>query len=184
MLIVSHDRRLLESVCERLWVVEPGSGGQPGRAAPFDGGYRDWRAAVTDGWTVAGELETQAKRLDGRPTRTSAGREPSDGRPPTPEASERTGSAGTADAGQARPRSSPRPTPLSKDAYLRQKALVEGDLDRLGQRKSHLELQLGSRAVQANFVELRRLTSELADVDAALAQAEDAWLALSERAPK
>jgi hypothetical protein len=38
--------------------------------------------------------------------------------------------------------------------------------------------------VQANFVELRRVTSELADVDAALAQAEDAWLSLAEQAPR
>jgi hypothetical protein len=50
-------------------------------------------------------------------------------------------------------------------------------------RKNHLELALGDPAVGANFVELRRVTSELADVDAALAVAEDAWLELEERAP-
>ena len=43
--------------------------------------------------------------------------------------------------------------------------------------------QTGNPAVQANFVELRRITSELADVEAALAAAEDAWLSLEERAP-
>jgi hypothetical protein len=74
--------------------------------------------------------------------------------------------------------------PLSKDAYRRQIQRVEEDLTRLGLRKSQLELALGDGTVQANFVELRRLSSELADVDAALAQAEDAWLALSERAPR
>jgi len=37
--------------------------------------------------------------------------------------------------------------------------------------------------VAANFVEMRRVTSELVDVDAALAAAEDAWLELEERAP-
>ena len=42
---------------------------------------------------------------------------------------------------------------------------------------------MGDPAVAANFVELRRVTSELADVDAALAAAEDAWLELEERAP-
>ncbi|HEX5451306.1 MAG TPA: ABC transporter C-terminal domain-containing protein, partial [Candidatus Limnocylindrales bacterium] len=72
----------------------------------------------------------------------------------------------------------------SKDAYRRQKSAVEADLSRLGLRKGHLELALGQPQVQANFVELRRLSSELADVDAALAQAEDAWLALEERAPR
>ena len=47
LLVVSHDRRLLETVCEKLWVVDDGA------AAPFDGGYRAWRAAVAGGWTVA-----------------------------------------------------------------------------------------------------------------------------------
>ena len=73
---------------------------------------------------------------------------------------------------------------LSKDAYRRRKQLVEDDLTRLGLRKSQLELALGDPGVQANFVELRRVTSELADVDAALAQAEDAWLVLAEQAPR
>ena len=48
LLVVSHDRRLLETVCEKLWVVGEGS------AVAFDGGYREWRAAVANGWTVGG----------------------------------------------------------------------------------------------------------------------------------
>ncbi len=77
-----------------------------------------------------------------------------------------------------------RPSPLSKDTYRRQSSVVEGDLTRLGLRKGQLELALAHPEVQSNYVELRRLTSELADVDAALAQAEDAWLALAERVPR
>ena len=46
LLVVSHDRRLLETVCDKLWVVGDGS------AVAFDGGYREWRAAVANGWTV------------------------------------------------------------------------------------------------------------------------------------
>jgi hypothetical protein len=38
-------------------------------------------------------------------------------------------------------------------------------------------------SIAANFVELRRVTSELADVGQALAAAEDAWLELEEQAP-
>ena len=72
---------------------------------------------------------------------------------------------------------------LSKEAYRRLKAAAEGELTRLGLRKSHLELAMGDPAVQGNFVEMRRVTSELADIDVALAAAEDAWLALEERAP-
>ena len=42
---------------------------------------------------------------------------------------------------------------------------------------------MGMPSVTANFVEMRRVTSELADDDRALADAEDAWLELEELAP-
>ncbi|MBA2382103.1 MAG: hypothetical protein H0V73_08335, partial [Chloroflexi bacterium] len=72
---------------------------------------------------------------------------------------------------------------LSKDAYRRQRTLVDGELTRLGLRKSQLELSMGSPLIAANFVEMRRVASELADVEQALAAAEDSWLELEERAP-
>ncbi len=72
---------------------------------------------------------------------------------------------------------------LSKDAYRRQRAIIDDDLNRLGLRKGHLELALLDPSIAANFVELRRVTSELADVDQALRAAEEAWLLLEERAP-
>ena len=59
LLVVSHDRRLLETVCEKLWVVGDGS------AVEFEGGYREWRAAVAGGWTIARALEVEAARLRG-----------------------------------------------------------------------------------------------------------------------
>ena len=165
---MSHDRRLLETVCEKLWVVGDGS------AVPFDGGYREWRAAVAGGWTIASALESEAKRLrGGDPDRARVARRAG-------------GSNGTgADGREGQHRSPGRAATdkLSKDAYRRQKAALDGELTRLGLRKNHLELALGDPAVGANFVELRRVTSELADVDAALAVAEDAWLELEERAP-
>ena len=81
------------------------------------------------------------------------------------------------------PRPKKRLEKLSKDAYRRQKVALDAELTRLGLRKSHLELAIGDPGVAANFVEMRRVTSELADVDTALAAAEDAWLHLEERAP-
>ena len=57
------------------------------------------------------------------------------------------------------------------------------ELTRLGLRKNHLELSLGDPAAAANFVEVRRISSELADIEQALAAAEDAWLEVEERAP-
>ena len=194
LLVVSHDRRLLETICDRLWVVDEGV------AAPFDGGYRAWRAAVADGWTVHQALEQESRRLRGGSVTRAAGgatdgRRP-DGRSAAVSGGGRSRVRAAAPAGAATPRGAPaspqpparRPGPvkrekLSKDAYRRQKAAAESELTRLGLRKSHLELQLGDPAVAANFVELRRITSELADIDSALAGAEDQWLEIEERAP-
>jgi ATP-binding cassette subfamily F protein 3 len=162
ILVVSHDRRLLETLCERLWVVEDGG------IASFDGGYRAWRAAVADGWTVAKANEARGS-VGGRSGSAAASAELA---PVLPAA--------------ARSRTS-RPTApgkrLSKDAFRRRSGEVESELTRLGLRRNHLELALGDPAIQANFVELRRVTAELADVEAALAVAEDAWLELQEMAP-
>ncbi len=197
LLVVSHDRRLLESLCERLWVVEAGEGTEPGRAVEFDGGYRAWREAVSEGWTVGGELERTAHRfvpmpvirggqrgglIDGNGARGAAASARSGARSGSKaRASAPARAEGAAVVAASRPA---KPAPLSKDAYRRQAKVVEDDLTRLGLRKTQLELALGDPAVQSNYVELRRLTSELADVDTALGQSEEAWLALAERAPK
>jgi ATP-binding cassette subfamily F protein 3 len=198
LLVVSHDRRLLQTICDRLWVVEVGQAGAPAAAAAFEGGHRAWRAAIADGWTVAGELELQSRRLDGARVPVGVGnpgdreveRDRSVARPERPSSHSWPRSV-AGDGGSAASRSqvtqvtrAGRPAALSKDAYRRQKAIVEGDLTRLGLRKSHLELALGDPGIQANYIELRRISSELADVDAALAQAEEAWLVLEERAPR
>jgi ATP-binding cassette subfamily F protein 3 len=176
LIVVSHDRRLLESTCRRLWVVEPAGVSEPALVAPFDGGYRAWRTAVADGWTVPDALARRGWSAPG--SRTPAPPEP------VPEAvaaaagpRTRTRAAGTNGAGSQRPR-------LSKDAYRREHERIEADLERLAGRKAALESALEDPSVQANFVELRRLGSELAEVDGALSQAEDAWLTLEERAPR
>jgi ATP-binding cassette subfamily F protein 3 len=202
LIIVSHDRRLLETVCQRLWVVQPGPPGRPAMVAPFDGGYREWRTAVAErGWTAEDELA----RRPGAPTagsaagdgrRSQAGRAAHDRRPADPPSADRPltadgrapstdGRAPTADriGGQGRRNHAGSLPRLSKDAYRRERARIETDLARLGERKMTLESGLSEPAVQANFVELRRLSSELAEVNAALDLAEDAWLTLEERAP-
>jgi ATP-binding cassette, subfamily F, member 3 len=209
LLVVSHDRRLLETVCTRLWVVDDGL------AVPFDGGWKEWRAAVADGWTVSAAAEREAARLragaHGGPRLRSdggngtklghgpGGRSPRErdgvpvgagsvaaSGPAAPSGAGRSsGAARSGGAVAARPpsRSTSKREKLSKDAYRRQKAQVDGELTRLGLRKTQLELSLGSPMIAANFVEMRRVTSELADVEQALAAAEDAWLELEERAP-
>ncbi len=174
ILVVSHDRRLLETICARLWVVGDGL------AVPFDGGYRAWRAAVGDGWTIEAEARRRANRLrPGTPAPTAGSRDGTAARP-------KAGDPPSADAAppQRKPRTARSPKPkLSKDAYRRRSESLNGELARLGLRKSQLELQMGQPSVAANFVEMRRVTSELADVSRALAEAEDAWLELEDQAP-
>jgi ATP-binding cassette subfamily F protein 3 len=199
ILLVSHDRRLLETICERLWVVDEGL------AVPFDGGYRAWREAVAAGWTVAAEAQRRQNRL--RPGAPGAGVVPvtsgsaprAAGKAPTGEAARTGAAAGSGTGAPARssggrvsrsgaaaslagprPRSRPK---ISKEAYRRRREALDAELSRLGLRKSQLELAMGQPSVAANFVEMRRVTSELADVDRALAEAEDAWLELEEMAP-
>ncbi len=171
IVVVSHDRRLLETICERLWVVDDGL------AVPFDDGYRAWRAAVGEGWTVKAEAARRANR----------GKAPAAGRsaPRAPEPHEIAGPRATKGSGAVAV-AAPRPKvrqKLSKEAYRRRREALDGELSRLGLRRSQLELAVGTPAVSANFVEMRRVTSELADVERALAEAEDAWLELEEQAP-
>ncbi len=173
LLVVSHDRRLLETVCSTLWVVDDGM------AVSFAGGWKEWRAAVADGWTVADAAERERARH-----RVPAGRSAPSAEVGVPA----TGRNGAAVAVATSPASAPARShrsreKLSKDAYRRQRTTVDAELTRLGLRKTQLELSLGSPAISANFVEMRRVTSELADVERALAAAEDAWLELEERAP-
>ncbi len=168
LLVVSHDRRLLDTVCERLWVVDDAL------AVPFDGGYQAWRAAVSDGWTVEAEAARRANR----------------GGLVRPRAAHPAPPAGAPDAAGTGPRTSvQRPPPrtrrprLSKDAYRRRREVLDAELARLGLRRSQLELAVTTPSVAGNFVEMRRVTSELADVERALSDAEDAWLELEEQAP-
>ncbi len=170
LLVVSHDRRLLETVCDKLWVVDDGL------AVAFDGGYRAWRAAVADGWTTKAE---EARRASAR-SRPAAS--PTTAAKRAAPAQPTTSTPGVVASRPAAPRR-PKQPKLSKDAYRRQRTVLDAELTRLGLRKNHLELAMGDPAVAANFVELRRVTSELADVTSALAVAEDAWLELEERAP-
>jgi ATP-binding cassette subfamily F protein 3 len=177
LVIVSHDRRLLETVCDLLWVVDDGL------AVPFEGGYRAWRAAVADGWTVEGAAEREANRLHGGGSPATNGRRPAGavGGPA------RKGATKPADPGVASPPLTPAQkraaTKLSKEAYRRRKVAVDEELAHLVDRRRLLESALGDPNVQGNFVELRRVSGELATVNEALVAAEEAWLELEESAP-
>ena len=176
LLVVSHDRRLLETVCSQLWVVGDGV------AAAFDGGYRAWRAAVAAGWTVeaaaARAPSTGGSRATSRCGSAPPGRGSAQAVAVAAGATRRAATAASVRPLGRRVASGCPRTPTGASVTV-----LDAELSRLGLRKSHLELAMGDPSVSANFVEMRRVTSELADVEAALAVAEDAWLELEERAP-
>jgi ATP-binding cassette subfamily F protein 3 len=191
LLIVSHDRRLLEKVCTSLWVVDDGL------AVPFDGGYRAWRSAVSDGWTTKAAAEREAARLHGGQARETGARRPAaavanstlkagakglGSVPVSPGSGKATAVAATA-VGAPAPAPRPPAPKLSKDAYRRRKAQVDEELARLIERKGLLESALQDPGVHGNFIELRRVTGDLAMVNEAIAAAEEAWLAMEEAAP-
>jgi hypothetical protein len=72
---------------------------------------------------------------------------------------------------------------LSKDLYRRRKAAIDEELAHLYDRKRQLETALADPAVHGNFMELRRVTSDLAAVNEGLVAAEQAWLETAEAAP-
>jgi len=174
LLVVSHDRRLLETVCDRLWVVDRGL------AAPFDGGYRAWRAALADGWTVEAAIELESRRLGSRGSHGVASSHASGGRsaqPTRPATEIRRGRRVPTEAAGRAPREAIEGCLPPAQDVRRRRAYATGPA------QEPLELAMTDPGVQANFVELRRIGSELADIEAALASAEDAWLDLEDRAP-
>jgi len=184
LLIVSHDRRLLEKVCTSLWVVDGGL------AVPFEGGYRAWRQAIADGWTVKKAAESEARRMHGGRHQEPAARKPAGvvaGPSSKSGARSKNASPSSAAAVAVAARESVAPRPpiarLSKDAYRRRKAQLDDELARLAARKEQLEAALGDPGVHGNFIELRRVTGDLALVNEALATAEEAWLEMEEAAP-
>jgi ATP-binding cassette subfamily F protein 3 len=185
LLVVSHDRRLLETVCDSLWVVDDGL------AVPFEGGYRAWRQAVAEGWTVKAAAEKEAGRMHGgRPSPQTGSRTRTAGAGPSSSAGARAAVRSSSAAAAVSASAAGTATPsrghvakLSKDAYRRRKAALEEELADLARRRQGLEAALSDPGVHGNFVELRRVSGELASVEQALATAEEAWLELEEAAP-
>ena len=99
-----------------------------GRRLPFDGGYRAWRAAVADGWTVAAAAEQAASGCARRSRRRRARRRRGGElrRGPASAGRRRAGDARTA---AARPAARREPRKLSKDAYRRQRAVARRGAD-------------------------------------------------------
>ena len=123
ILVVSHDRRLLETICEKLWVVDDAL------AVPFDGGYRAWRTAVADGWTVEAEAAGARTAAGPAPASTAAAGACRSGGARRRSAVGAAAATAAVAARRARRRARPAPK-LSKDAYRRRREALDSELGR------------------------------------------------------
>ena len=141
VILVSHDRYLLEACADRLWLV------QNGTVAPFDGDLDDYRALVLGKGT--GDRRDDAAKSDNRPSRTETRRA----------AAERRAEL----------------APLKRRITAAETAMAK-----LGKRIAEIDAALADpKLYERDPARVAGLAKERADAAAALAAAEEDWLALS-----
>ena len=151
ILVVSHDRSLIELVCDRFWWV------RDGEAMPFDGDLDDYRAAVTER-RRAHNREQAAQKSGGKSAGKAAKKTPSDksswGKP-------------RGKAAQAREKN-------------RKKQLdrLERQLDELGQQLASIDAALADPGLYdgGQGEEAARLQAERGEISARLEAIETEWL--------
>jgi len=140
VILVSHDRYLLEACADRLWLVAGGT------VAPFDGDLDDYRALVLG--KARDESERDAKAAD-RPSRSETRRA----------------------AAERRAELAP---------LKRRIAALETEMGRLGKRIGEIDQAMADpKLYERDPARVAMLAKERADAAAALAAAEEQWLALS-----
>ncbi|HEX6417702.1 MAG TPA: ATP-binding cassette domain-containing protein, partial [Acidimicrobiales bacterium] len=209
LVAVSHDRAFLERTVEDVIVLEPATGGGPGRAGRVPGGYAAYEAArraarrsgrvgplaspaaratpgvaATEGTAAAEGTATAAARA----TPGTAAAAGIAGATATPGTAATAGTAGTGAipaqpagaGGTSRARSGTDRARRSPSTLRHLMRRAESDMQRLHERQATLEAELAT--AQDDHVALARLGEELAVVAGDLAVAEEAWLALAEEA--
>lgn len=161
VMLVSHDRALLRSVCDEFWLV--GRGG----VAPFDGDLDDYQRYLLD---EAKRLRVQAK-ADAAAALPAAAPAPTPA--PAPPAAERRADPQEQRKAQAQQRQqlSARLKPLKKDLDLAERSMAG-----LEQEKTQLEARLSAALPPAEIAEAGRRLKAITDELAAL---EERWLQLS-----
>jgi ATP-binding cassette, subfamily F, member 3 len=138
VILVSHDRYLLEACADRLWLV------QGGRVAPFDGDLDDYRRAV-----LGDESEVPASKAAARPDPADARRAAADKRVET--------------------------APLRKRVTK-----AEADIAQLNRQLKKLDATLADGDLFAREpARAAELSKTRAKVVAAIAKAEEEWIAAS-----
>ena len=179
VVVVSHDRHLLRTVADELYIVDSG------RARIFDGDLDDYAK-----WLARSDRENSASQMANKPAaadavpakagaagpvaakvaageRAAAGKPPA-GQPPAP-----------AKAG-SKPTSARRANPSSLQATL---SRIERELERLSgeQRSLTASLESGDLYTPAKRAELERAFVRQAELAGAIEQLESEWLEASER---
>jgi ATP-binding cassette subfamily F protein 3 len=156
LVLVSHDRHLLESTCDSLWRVSNGG------VAPFDGDLDDYAR-----WLAQREREYDAAHDGGAGARAATGGEPAAGPGATPCLNPK--EARRAAAGRR-----------ARDKALRDAvARAEADVGGLQARLAATETELADPALHADPARRGRvveLTKEQKRLRADLARAEERWL--------
>jgi len=150
LLLVSHDRALLASTCEKLIVVD-GHGG----ATLFDGTYDEWEERR------AAEAKAAAKETAKRPAPAAK---------PAPKAAE--------SAAPSKPATGPKPkrSPLDN----RSSEDLEAAIAKFTARRTQIDDELASPALARDRAKLDKLVKEREKLEADLSAHEEAWLRKAE----
>jgi ABC transport system ATP-binding/permease protein len=179
LVIVSHDRALLERTAEEALVLDG-----HGHAAHAPGGYAQYedarrRATETAGSAATGSAATGSTATRSNATRSTAGRSRASSHPTTPRigAPDTTPSVGsalpTADAAPAAPKKQRSPSTLRRLI-----GLAEADMEKATAERDGLVADLA--AAGNDHVALTRISETLAEAEGRLTAAEERWLELSE----
>jgi ATP-binding cassette subfamily F protein 3 len=153
VIVVSHDRGLLRSVCDQFWLVSDGL------AADFDGDLEDYA-----GWL---EKRAGAATTPGAPQAREKGA--SKGKSPEDKPARR-----DRDRGRGKD---------SKDSASRRQEVrtIETSLDKLGQERARLEKDIAGMDFNRDPAHARKVGERHAAVVREVEQLETRWLELSER---
>ena len=150
LLLVSHDRALLQSTCDRLIVVDG-----HGNTTLFDGTYDEWEERR------AAELKAAAKETAKRPSPAAK---------PAPKAAEVPAAAKPANA--PKPKRSPLDNRSAED--------LESAIAKFTARRTQIDEELVSPSLARDRAKLDKLVKERERLEADLAAHEEAWLRKAE----
>ncbi|HSV53953.1 MAG TPA: ATP-binding cassette domain-containing protein, partial [Burkholderiaceae bacterium] len=175
VMLVSHDRALLRSVCDEFWLVSRGG------VSPFDGDLDDYQRYLLDEAKRQRELARETARAEDAAARPVAKAEKS----VEPNAQSTRAIGGFASDNSASNRDQRRLDALARQQLADRIKPLKRELERsehamanLNQEKAALESRLGQPISQAEMAEAGKRMKAIHD---SITSIEERWLALSEQ---